>query len=79
MVLSQLSNSTAREGANSGNIEYRGSGTIAIACDLGMFIERDQEEPERIKFFIKKNRRGISHVVFENFKFVTPGGWIKEL
>lgn len=79
-VLSQLSNNKAKEGSG-GAIEYRGSGTIAIACDLGLFIERGikEEDKDNIAFTVKKNRRGISHVKMDNFQFIVPGGWIKEL
>jgi replicative DNA helicase len=72
MVLSQLSNGAAK----SGNLEYKGSGGIAMVADLGFFIIRKIEEPDNVYLQLKKNRRGISGVIF-NFKFTTPGGKIK--
>jgi replicative DNA helicase len=73
MVLSQLSNGAAK----SGYLEYKGSGGIAMVADLGFFIIRDEENKEKVSLQLKKNRRGISGVIFD-LKFKTPGGMICE-
>lgn len=79
MVLSQLSNSKGKEGAEKGQIEYKGSGSIATACDLGFFVERSESQSEfnHVTLYLKKNRRGISGFSF-NFSFRHPGGWLSE-
>lgn len=78
VILSQLSNQKGREGSK-GNIEYKGSGSIATVCDLGFFIERAEITGDKnyVNLVLKKNRRGISGMVFE-FEFKHPGGWISE-
>lgn len=77
LVLSQLSNSVSREG-NGSTLEYKGSGAIATACDLGFFVVRPDIElaPDRLDLMLRKNRRGTSGIKFE-FTFTSPGGWIK--
>ncbi|KKR80044.1 MAG: Replicative DNA helicase [Microgenomates group bacterium GW2011_GWB1_40_9] len=83
LVLSQLSNMVAREGNSSKVIEYRGSGSIAMVCDLGFFIEReasvspDGYHVDLLNLNLKKNRRGISGISFQ-LAFRHPGGWIYE-
>ena len=34
------------------------AGEIAAACDLGLWLERDQSEKEILKCYIRKNRHG---------------------
>jgi replicative DNA helicase len=78
LVLSQLSNQAAREGNKSTVVEYKGSGSIAMVCDLGFFIEREkglEETQDIVRLNLRKNRRGISGVAFE-FVFKQPGGMI---
>lgn len=81
LVLSQLSNSVAREGSQGTTVEYKGSGNIATVCDLGFFIEREQTfnitGADSIKLNLKKNRRGLSNIYFDLI-FRHPGGWIYE-
>jgi replicative DNA helicase len=83
LVLSQLSNVVAREGFNSKAIEYRGSGSIAMVCDLGFFIEREMNvsptgyQVDLLNLNLKKNRRGASGLTFQ-LRFNHPGGWIYE-
>lgn len=70
LALSQLSNMVARE-KNSSVVEYRGSGSIATVCDLGFFIEPNQDDQFNLNAFVlklRKNRRGISGLAF-NFYF----------
>ncbi|MGH2611567.1 MAG: DnaB-like helicase C-terminal domain-containing protein [Rhabdochlamydiaceae bacterium] len=77
LVLSQLSNRIAKDGSKI--IEYKGSGTIAMVCDLGFFIERSDVQVDgknEVRLNLKKNRRGISGQLF-NFEFQHPGGLIK--
>jgi predicted ATP-dependent serine protease len=73
MVLSQLSNGAAKNG----NLEYKGSGGIAMVADLGFFIVRDEDKKDLMYFQLKKNRRGISGMIFD-LKFKAPGGMICE-
>jgi len=83
LVLSQLSNIVAREGFSSKAIEYRGSGSIAMVCDLGFFIEREMTvspdgfQVDLLNLNLKKNRRGISGITFQ-LSFNHPGGYIFE-
>lgn len=81
LALSQLSNVIANQPADKGSIEYRGSGAIAHACDLGFIITRDQVAQQgaqqEVKLVLKKNRRGISGGRFE-LVFRHPGGWITQ-
>lgn len=56
LVLSQISNSANK---SEGVLEYKGSGGIAMVCDLGFFLVRDKEIPGRIYLQLRKNRRGM--------------------
>lgn len=77
LLLSQLSNEAARRGA----LEYKGSGSIAMVCDLGFFLARENtsedQKSNNIKLILRKNRRGISGKEFE-FIFRQPGGGLYE-
>lgn len=77
LVLSQLSNRVAKDGSKV--VEYKGSGSIAMVCDLGFFIERSDEQQgkNQVRLNLKKNRRGISGVAFD-YEFTHPGGWLDE-
>jgi len=81
LALSQLSNAVAREGIESTNLEYKGSGSIQAACDLGFLVERsfqnDGLHDDEIKFVLKKNRRGVGYITFP-LVFHHPGGFISE-
>ena len=83
LVLSQLSNMAIREGSKTDVVEYKGSGSIATACDLGFFVKRDltgttaDENGNLVRMMLKKNRRGISGVEFI-LRFKQPGGAISE-
>jgi replicative DNA helicase len=80
LALSQLSNQVAREKAEKSiSIEYRGSGALAHACDIGFFIERAQPTPTNnpLTLHLKKNRRGSSGLSFD-LEFQYPGGRITE-
>lgn len=74
-VVSQLSNRAAREGSDSGFLEFKGSGTIAQVCDIGFWLT--QVESENFKLTLRKNRRGISGISFD-LTFEAPGGGIHE-
>lgn len=77
LLLSQQSNVASREGAETKSLEYKGSGSIKHACDLGFIIEREKYVEgtsfQNIKLVLKKNRRGISDLVFPMI-FKMPGG-----
>lgn len=86
LVISQLSNSVAREGAGGRTLEYKGSGSISTVCDLGFILERDEDSGANqlnaatthdLKLVLKKNRRGVSGFVFP-LKYQNPGGKIYE-
>jgi replicative DNA helicase len=79
LALSQLSNVAANSGASSKTLEYKGSGAIAHACDLGFLIERgDINTGENlVKITLKKNRRGVSGYDFV-LEFKYPGGWMTQ-
>lgn len=81
LLLSQLSNAVVREQRDD-IVEFRGSGTIATVCDLGFFIERNEQiqtngnQTQNIfTIKLKKNRRGVSGM-FWDFAFLQPGGRI---
>lgn len=78
LVLSQLSNMVARD-KNTSIIEYKGSGSIATVADLGFFIQRGDIDinPDDLKLYLRKNRRGVSGLVFD-FVFTRPGGLLYE-
>ena len=78
LVLSQLSNTVAREGQKNPNVEYKGSGSIATVCDLGFFIERREgvdQTQNPITINLRKNRRGRSGIAWE-YTYHSPGGEI---
>lgn len=79
LVLSQLSNSAARE-KRSRVLEYKGSGAIAMVCDLGFWIERTDPDGNvnNVRLNLRKNRRGFSNVNFD-LLFKHPGGLIISL
>lgn len=57
LALSQLSNSTAREGAE--HIEFKGAGEIAASADLGLFLlDDDKTDKTSRKIEVRKNRNG---------------------
>ncbi len=82
LALSQLSNAVAREGIKGKTIEYKGSGGIATACDLGFFIQRTDTDwnsftDNPFTLVLAKNRRGGGNKEFNLF-FKSPGGFIYE-
>lgn len=81
LALSQLSNKMASEKAEKvTSAEFRGSGSIAHACDLGFILERGTPTPRSnpLLLHLKKNRRGASGVTFD-LEFQYPGGKIYEV
>jgi hypothetical protein len=70
-----------REGSKSRNIEFKGSGGIAMVADLGFIFERDGEtqigEDQLLQLTLKKNRRGFSGVSYP-LLYRSPGGQIEE-
>lgn len=76
LVASQLSNSFAKEGVEAKNIQYKGSGNIAMVADMGFIIDR--AENSKITLGLQKNRRGVSRTQFE-FGVKEKGGLIYEL
>ena len=56
VCLSQLSNQAAREEHD--NLEFKGAGEIAIACDVGAILKRAKEDKAQLLFEIKKHRHG---------------------
>lgn len=82
LVLSQVSNESGKTiEKESGVLEYKGSGSIATVCDLGMMIVRERTEEgymlDSFKITVRKNRRGRSGE-FISFDFIQPGGRIEE-
>lgn len=77
LVLSQLSNQMAREKQDSPFLEYKGSGSIATVCDIGIVISRGESlgENNELLVVIRKNRRGVSGVPL-GVTFTNPGGMI---
>lgn len=74
LALSQLSNQIVRDKKNNDLVEYKGSGSIGTACDLGFFIEKtDIQGSSRVR--LRKNRRGFSGESF-NFTIRNPGGYV---
>lgn len=73
LVISQLSNEAHKTGA----MEYKGSGSIATVCDLGMFVVRDTSTMDRMVLSVKKNRRGRSNIDLPLIS-IYPGGRINE-
>ncbi|HSW88900.1 MAG TPA: DnaB-like helicase C-terminal domain-containing protein [Candidatus Saccharimonadales bacterium] len=79
--ISQVSNKIATQGSDTSTLEYKGSGNIHIACDLGFYFGRVAgallENSSQVQLFLKKNRRGIADKTF-NLYFKIPGGLIYE-
>lgn len=85
LVLSQLSNKIARDGAKA--LEFKGSGAIAMVADLGFILRRDEiksldenDQPtgkQLVRIELMKNRRGISGQKFE-YNFIHPGGLLEQ-
>lgn len=77
LLLSQLSNTVSRDRKKEELVpEYKGSGSIAMVCDLGFFIVRDYSL-NTIDLLLRKNRRGPSGLSFR-YQFQEPGGFIYE-
>jgi replicative DNA helicase len=74
VVLSQLSNNAYKTDA----LEYKGSGSIATVCDLGIFVVRKEETLDQMTLKVRKNRRGRSGIEVELQSFY-PSGRIVEL
>ena len=78
LVLSQLSNQMAREGTGKPVFEFKGSGALAMVSDLAFLMERKTDGVEdKLILTLKKNRRGVSGLVFY-YKFTLPGGLLCE-
>jgi len=85
LVLSQISNKVAKDGSK--DLEYKGSGSIAMVADLCFMIQRDQVQAldtegnpvgkQLVKLTVLKNRRGISGHTY-SFVYEHPGGLIYE-
>lgn len=75
LILSQLSNTAARDGSRSKTLEYKGSGAIAMVADLGFFLEKDDDDNTILT--LKKNRRGFYGRPL-NVGFKLPGGMLYE-
>lgn len=56
VCLSQLSNQAAREEYD--NLEFKGAGEIATACDVGVILKRSKEDKSQLLFDVQKNRHG---------------------
>jgi replicative DNA helicase len=80
LTLSQVSNTVARENTSK-VIEYKGSGAIAMVCDLGFTIQREDyvegTTHQGLILTLRKNRRGISGYTFPLGTNI-PGGAIYE-
>lgn len=78
LVVSQLSNSALKNN----NLEYKGSGAIAMVADLGLFLVRNMgdEDLDKDKLVLKiaKNRRGFSGQKMP-LQIVTDGALLVEL
>lgn len=77
LAVSQLSNLMAKA-RPSDVVEYKGSGAIGHAADLGFFIEPGKMGENSLVLKLRKNRRGISGTSL-NFMIQQPGGRIIEL
>lgn len=58
IALSQISNQSQREKGAGGVFGYKGAGEIAASADLGIELERDPQNKERLIFKVSKNRHG---------------------
>lgn len=77
LAVSQLSNLMAKA-KPSDVVEYKGSGAIGHAADLGFFIEPGKMGDNSLVLKLRKNRRGMAgHAL--NFTIQQPGGRIIEL
>lgn len=56
VAMSQVSNEAAR--SDSKVIGYKGAGEIAAACDLGLWLDRNKNDEQRLDCYIRKNRHG---------------------
>ena len=77
LILSQLSNQVAREKTDT-VLEFKGSGSIATVCDIGLVITRGTEWSgggNELFISLRKNRRGISGKSV-SCGFKSPGGMI---
>lgn len=72
VCLSQLSNAINKMGEKR-DLEYKGSGSIATACDMGFFISRLDGMNDMNKLFLRKNRRGAANKTFM-IRYMQPGG-----
>ncbi len=58
---SQVSNIEAKAGAYSKVIGYKGTGGLAAACDVGLWLERELgygKKKQKVRLYCRKNRRG---------------------
>lgn len=78
LALSQLSNQMNRDKKNTDLVEYKGSGAIGHAADLGFFIEAGRAGEDSLSLRLRKNRRGISGKSF-SFMIKQPGGSVISL
>lgn len=79
VVLSQLSNSAAKN--QDGQVEYKGSGSIAMVADIAFTLTKQADIApgysfQPLKLLVKKNRRGYSGNTLE-LKMLYPSGEIK--
>jgi len=58
VVLSQLSNDFARNINDGNSLEFKGGGTLAAVCDLGILLIRSKNEKTMIMADVRKNRHG---------------------
>ena len=58
IALSQVSNQFQREKGAGSVFGYKGAGEIAASADLGIELERDPKNKERLIFKVAKNRHG---------------------
>jgi hypothetical protein len=64
MALSQVSNESAKTELDI--IGYKGAGEIAASADLGLWLERDKKNKNRISMIVRKNRHGrIGQTILE--------------
>lgn len=81
LVVSQVSNVEAKEGANSKIIGYKGSGGLAAAADFGLWLEKKTEfekvsDSQQVDLYFRKVRRGPNFRIQLEVEF--PGGKVKE-
>jgi replicative DNA helicase len=56
VCLSQVPNSAAKD--DTGILEYKGAGEIAAVADLGIWLKRNKDKKEYLRFEVRKNRHG---------------------